>query len=590
MVDYSVNLPQLQQAQAPNMLSMAEHLQKMQTSNMLMQQRAREVQKENALTEILGRSGGKATPDVIKGLIASGNYEPALALQRHAATMGSIGVNTQAAQTALEEARLRMGETKRTLQVGAAARDYISGNDDLTNPDALKKLRQTNPDAFEAITKFNGLNAKMTYEASTAKRLDDKAKLDLLQGTASLFAPAFATAQTPDQYTKLWDQLAKVYPDLPAIASRDFTQDNVKNIVQTGANAQDLMHITVSGRPGILNRRTNQIQWSETGAPGDNAAMPTQTAAVTPPAAAGTSPMASTGANSLAAAVQPGVAPNAPNVNNLAPAVQPDAAAVAPAVAPVVAPVVAPAVAPAPAPAPRPAQRTVEQILAAEQEAKPQQVQREAEARAQGTADVARMEETKKIALAKEKLAPTLTSMITAYKNLAQRGELISAEGDQSLMQRAKIGTLAALPSKVSTVLSPKTGSDLTTIENLRRDLFPTIIEMTGAKSGDAVKEMESILGSLTSPGQSDATIVATLNNFSKKYGLGELMSLEDLKPAGKTLQSDTAGATQRVGGTASSQSAKPTLDQFLTRVKPLNPNASMEDLTAYYNRTYGGR
>ena len=523
MVDYSVNLPQLQQAQAPNMLSIAEHLQKMQTSNMLMQQRAREVQKENALTEILGRSGGKATPDVIKGLIASGNYEPALALQRHAASMGSIGVNTQAAQTALEESRLKLGETKRILQAGAAARDFISGNDTLTDPDALTRLRRTNPDAYETITKFNGLTAEMTAKASTAKRLDDKAKLDLMQGTASLFAPAFATAQTPDQYTKLWDQLAKVYPELPTIASRDFTPENVRNIVQTGTSAHDLEAVTIGGLPGIRNKRTGQIQMSETGAPGANAAMPPQAAAAMPPAAGATPPMTPTGANSLAAAVQPGVAPVAPNVNNLAPAVQPDAAAVAPVVAP------------APAPAPRPAQRTVEQILAAEQEAKPQQVQREAEARAQGTADVARMEETKKIALAKEKLAPTLTSMINAYKNLGQSDGLIRAEGDQSLMQRAKIGTLAALPAKVSTVLSPKTGSDIATIENLRRDLFPTIIEMTGAKSGDAVKEMESILNSLTSPGQSDATIVATLNNFSKKYGLGELLSLEDLKPATQT-------------------------------------------------------
>ena len=265
MVDYNAALPQLQQVQAPNMLSLAEHMQKMQTSNMLMQQRAREVQKENALTEILGRSGGQATPDVIKGLIASGNYEPALALQRHAASMGAMGVQTQAAQTALEKSRLELGETKRTLQAGAAARDFISGNDTLTDPDALKKLRQTNPDAYEAITKFNGLTAKMTYEASTAKRLDDKAKLDLMQGTASVFAPAFATAQTPDQYYKLYDQLAKVYPEVSSIASREFTPDNVRNIVQTGSSAHDLEAITIGDRPAIRNKRTGQIQLSETG-------------------------------------------------------------------------------------------------------------------------------------------------------------------------------------------------------------------------------------------------------------------------------------------------------------------------------------
>lgn len=516
MADFSV-ASQIQPFQAPNVLGVAEHVQKMQTSNMLMQQRAKELEKENALTAILGRSGGQATPDVIKGLIASGNYEPALALQRHAASMGSIGVNTQAAQTALEKARLELGETKRTLQAGAAARDFISGNDTLTDPDALKRLRQTNPDAYEAIAKFNGLTAKMTYEAATAKRLDDKAKLDLMQGTAALFAPAFATAQTSDQYTKLYDQLAKVYPEISTIASRDFTPDNVRNIVQIGTSAHDLETVTIGGRPAIRNKRTGQIQMSETGAAGANAAMFAQTAAATPPAV-GITPLTA-GANSLAAAVQPSVTPG---VNNLVPGVQPDAAAAA--------------VTPAPMPAIRPAPQTVEQILAAEQEAKPQQLRVEAEARAQGAADVARAEETKTVAKAKEKVAPTLAGIVTAYKNLAGRGELISAEGDQTLMQRAKIGTLAALPSKVTTVLSPKTGSDITTIENLRRDLIPTIVEMTGAKAADAVAEMNSILNSLTTPGQADASVVATLNNFGKKYGLGELLSIEDLRPAGQNV------------------------------------------------------
>lgn len=515
MADFNI-ASQIQPYQAPNVLGVAEHVQKMQTSNMLMQQRAAELQKENALTTILGRSGGKATPDIIQGLIASGNYEPALALQRHAATMGSIGVNTQAAQTALEESRLKLGETKRTLQAGAAARDFISGNDTLTDPDALKRLRQTNPDAFEAITKFNGLNAEMTYKASTAKRLDDKAKLDLMQGTASLFAPAFATAQTPDQYTKLYDQLAKVYPEISSIATRDFTPDNVRNIVQTGTSAHDLEAVTIGGRPAIRNKRTGQIQLSETGAPGANAAMPAQATAEMPPAAASTSPMAPTVANSLALG-RPGAAPN---VNNLAPVVQPDTAA---------------AVTPAPMPAVRPAPQTVEQILAAEQAAKIPQEQALAEARAQAAADVKRGEETKDITRAKEKLAPTLAGIATAYKNIFSRGEGIRAEGDQTLMQRAKIGTLAALPSSVTTVLSPKTGSDIATIENLRRDLLPTIAELTGAKSLDAVAEMKSILNSLTTPGQTDAAIVTTLNNFGKKYGLGELMSLEDLKPATQT-------------------------------------------------------
>lgn len=526
MADFSI-ASQIQPYKAPDMLGVAEHVQKMQTSNMLMQQRAKELEKENALTAILSRSGGQATPDVIKGLIASGNYEPALALQRHAASMGAMGVQTQAAQTALEKARLELGETKRTLAAGGAARDFISGNDDLTNPDALKKLRQTNPDAYEAITKFNGLTAKLTHEASTAQRLDAKAKLDLMQGTASLFAPAFATAQTPEQYYKLYDQLAKVYPEISSIASRDFTPDNVRNIVQTGASAHDLEAITIGDRPAIRNKRTGQIQLSETGMPGANAAaQPQMTAA--PPAAGRPSPMAPTVDNALALG-RTGVTPG---VNNLVFGVQPNApAAVTPA------PVFAPA-----------AQPTVEQLLAAAQESKPQQTQLEAAARAQGAADVKRSEEAKDVIKAKEKVAPTLAGIVTAYKNLAERGELIRAEGDQTFAKRAEIGLKAALPTKLTTVISPETGSDIATIENLRRDLLPTIAEMTGAKSLDAVAEMNSILNSLTTPGQTDASIVATLNNFGKKYGLGEIMSLADLKPTNQNAQADTAGATRRRG------------------------------------------
>tara|TARA_R110002126_G_scaffold153315_2_gene300500 strand:+ start:422 stop:2041 length:1620 start_codon:yes stop_codon:yes gene_type:complete len=473
MVDYNVNLPQLQQVQAPNMLSIAEHMQKMQTSNMLMQQRAREVQKENALADILGRSGGKATPDVIKGLIASGNYEPALALQRHAASMGSIGVNTQAAQTALEKSRLELGETKRTLASNDAARNFIIQNEDLTNPEALTKLRQVNPDAFQEIAKFNTAMNKAQYEAAREGRLSEDATLKLFKSTAETFAPLIASSDEQSFYP-LYDRLAKLSEPFAKSVPREFTPQNVNNIVKIAEDLKNANYETVGGVPGIVDIRSGTFKPLALSGAGTNAMLNQQTA-VTPSA----SPAS-------VAAAQPATP------------------------------------------------QTMEQFLAAGQAAKIPQEQALAEARARGTAEVTREEETKTIAKAKEKVSPTLAGIVTAYKNLAGRGELISAEGDQTLMQRAKIGTLAALPSKVTTVLSPKTGSDITTIENLRRDLIPTIIEMTGAKAADAVAEMNSILNSLTTPGQADASVVATLNNFGKKYGLGELLSLEDLRPAGQ--------------------------------------------------------
>jgi hypothetical protein len=282
MVDYSVNLPQLQQAQAPNMLSMAEHLQKMQTSNMLMQQRARELQKENALTEILGRSGGKATPDVIKGLIASGNYEPALALQRHAASMGSIGVNTQAAQTALEESRLKLGETKRTLASSAAARDFITQNEDLTNPDALTRLRQTNPDAYQEIAKFNTAMTKAQSEAAREGRLSEDATLKLFKSTAETFAPLIASSDEQSFYP-LYDRLAKLSEPFAKSVPREFTPQNVSNIVKIAEDLKNAKYETVGGVPGIVDMRSGTFKPLGLGGAGTNA-MLNQQATTTPSA------------------------------------------------------------------------------------------------------------------------------------------------------------------------------------------------------------------------------------------------------------------------------------------------------------------
>jgi hypothetical protein len=161
-----------------------------------------------------------------------------------------------------------------------------------------------------------------------------------------------------------------------------------------------------------------------------------------------------------------------------------------------------------------------------------QAVGQETLARERAQAVVKTEEQQRTEQLAKEKVTGTLKGIVDAYKSLASRGELIRAAGDQGAVERAGIGVKAALPSALTTVISPKTGADISTIENLRRDLIPTITALTGAKSIDAVAELTSVLNSLSSPGQTDTAIVRTLNNFGEKYGLGKLLSLEDLTPA----------------------------------------------------------
>lgn len=50
--------------------------------------------------------------------------------------------------------------------------------------------------------------------------------------------------------------------------------------------------------------------------------------------------------------------------------------------------------------------------------------------------------------------------------------------------------------------------------------------------------------------------------------------------------QSSTTGG----GGTTAGGRPKPTLQEFLTRARPSNPNSTDQELTDYYNRTYGGQ
>jgi len=55
-----------------------------------------------------------------------------------------------------------------------------------------------------------------------------------------------------------------------------------------------------------------------------------------------------------------------------------------------------------------------------------------------------------------------------------------------------------------------------------------------------------------------------------------------------RTLITQARGAQTTTAPGAGGARPKPTLQEFLTRARPQNPNTSDEELTAYYNRTYG--
>jgi hypothetical protein len=79
MVDYNAALPQLQQFQAPNVLALAQQANQMQAANMLMQQRTRELQKENALAAA-GAKFGVNTPEYAA---AAGGIDPEAGLEAY---------------------------------------------------------------------------------------------------------------------------------------------------------------------------------------------------------------------------------------------------------------------------------------------------------------------------------------------------------------------------------------------------------------------------------------------------------------------------------------------------------------------------
>ena len=100
MADFSI-ASQIQPYQAPNMLGMAEHVQKMQTSNMLMQQRSADLQKENAIRDA-ARQHGFGSQGYIDAVARIDPAAAALALtQQRQAEAARASAGASAASAAL---------------------------------------------------------------------------------------------------------------------------------------------------------------------------------------------------------------------------------------------------------------------------------------------------------------------------------------------------------------------------------------------------------------------------------------------------------------------------------------------------------
>ena len=500
MVDYTIAAQTPQASQAVNpMQSMAQY-QSLANAMLQNQQAQRQMQQQNALTDILGRSGGKASPDVIQSLIASGNYEPALALQRHGASMGALGVQTQAAQTALEQSRLALGETKRELAAKNAVTDYLAKSPDYSNPDALDVLRKTNPDAWRMVNKHigevNEINAKARKEGTNA----NEAAVKLAQTSASFILGVLPSVKDQASYNGVYKYVVSKDPNLVNIVSPEYSPENLARLQALATNINDLKVETKDGVTTVVNPRVNTERL--VGAPPVLTAPATTTAQVAP-SVAPVAPLANA-APGLAASM------NAVNTMGGPQAQQPAANAM-----------VAPPVNP---------------VAAAREAARVQAIQEEGAKttqREQAQADVKRSEELKTRAEGQQKFDAVLGSMIEQYKKLGEKGFLITPESNA--VQRAKAVAAAAGPTGLTTVVSPERAAPIATLQNMRQVALTALMGATGmsAKQIDSNAEMRSYLNALSTPGQPVDTIVDTLNQLSQRFGTGTKVTAKDLVGAG---------------------------------------------------------
>jgi hypothetical protein len=185
----------------------------------------------------------------------------------------------------------------------------------------------------------------------------------------------------------------------------------------------------------------------------------------------------------------------------------------------------------------------------------------------------------------------TLEKMAEAYRRLERLGGIPGeTRGVGANISAYAAGT--APGQAVSQALGTRSQSVRNELQSLARTLITDIKNSTGmsAQEMNSNVELQQMLMAVSSPTQSIESVQAIIKNLSQRFGLGR----EFAPPAPAAPPEPSARPAESVPGprrgAAQAPSRRPTLEQFLERARPANPNASVEDLTAYYNRTYGGR
>ena len=195
----------------------------------------------------------------------------------------------------------------------------------------------------------------------------------------------------------------------------------------------------------------------------------------------------------------------------------------------------------------------------------------------------------------RENIEKVLEDMKASYQRLEELRGIPSERRGAAANIPAYLG--ATPPGQeLGKALATPSQSQRNALQASGRQLLTAIKAATGmsAQEMNSNVELQQLMAAISSPTQSIESVREILTRISRNYGSGRLEFGAPAETPAAAAPAPTAAAprdgvpSQRRG--AAAPAGRPTLEQFLERARPANPNASVEDLTAYYNRTYGGR
>jgi hypothetical protein len=227
-----------------------------------------------------------------------------------------------------------------------------------------------------------------------------------------------------------------------------------------------------------------------------------------------------------------------------------------------------------------------------EQPARVEEAGQIAGAQAQAQADVRGAEEERKRQRGRESIESVLRDMATTYGRLDELGG-IPSERRSGLANVPAYLAGTAPGQEVGKALGTQTQTQRNQIQASVRQLLTAIKNATGmsAQEMNSNVELQQLLAAVSSPTQSIESVRGILSSISRQYGLGQLTFPEPTAPPAAAPREQVPGPRRGAAAPAASPAgAAPTLEQFLAAARRANPGATDQQLTDFWNRTYGGR